>query len=847
MAESDEINKVKKQLEDLKRSLDDISKKNIDRIIKAFTDGKASLAEWNQQLDLFQTQADLVSDSLDYVSKSLSDSVNQLRRGDELLRKQVNSTRKLSSIADQLLAVRKGESTYDKKKIDRLKEETKLRIQILNSINQQNPSQALQEDIKAATELLDAFEGINKTASNINKKLGILPQAAKGIDKAFEKLGLGTLGIADAVEETHRLGQEAARVGDKGFKPMSTFLGTVKSNFRESLTTVNLIQGTLVGLVDAFVSIDKGAADMAKQMNITYSEALDVRKELTGIANASYDSAVNTRGLQESLLAVNNSIGARVSLNDEDLVTMTKMREQAGLSNEENIDLLKLSQLNGKSLKENNIAILGAAKAYAGRNKLAINEKQILKDVSKISSSLKLSLGVSAEKMAEATVKARQFGLNLEQADKIAQSLLQFESSIENELSAELLLGKDLNFEKARQLSLNNDIAGAAEEIAKQVGTSADFAKMNAIQQEAIAKAAGLTKDELAQSLMDREALAKLGAKEGQNAQDRYNELKAQGMSEAEIAKKLGSDEQARMYEQQGIQEKFNQTVEKLKEIFVNVANALMPVFDVLGKIFDIVGPIVGLIGQMVGFVIDWGKYLLPVIGSLATIQFLFGGINKAGMLANVASKIGLITEGQKLALSKAATNEENVKNGLAAKNLILSKLSLAQMVGKSIAAKATAFYENSMIGSLAKQIVLGTKNLGIAIATAAAWAVANPVMALVGISIAALTGAAIWAMTKGNDIMSPGGNGSGYGKRTLFGPEGAIQLNDKDTVIAGTNLFDKGNDVMSSPQGAISVSNSTSPRRESTVDPNAGMNARLDKLISVTERVNTISTLRVQ
>jgi hypothetical protein len=45
---------------------------------------------------------------------------------------------------------------------------------------------------------------------------------------------------------------------------------------------------------------------------------------------------------------------------------------------------------------------------------------------------------------------------------------------------------------------------------------------------------------------------------------------------------------------------------------------------------------------------------------------------------------------------------------------------------------------------------------------------------------------------------MSPGGSSSGYGKRTLFGPEGAIQLNDKDTVIAGTNLF--GNDVRSEP-----------------------------------------------
>jgi hypothetical protein len=48
--------------------------------------------------------------------------------------------------------------------------------------------------------------------------------------------------------------------------------------------------------------------------------------------------------------------------------------------------------------------------------------------------------------------------------------------------------------------------------------------------------------------------------------------------------------------------------------------------------------------------------------------------------------------------------------------------------------------------------------------------------------------------MTKGDDVMSEGG----YGKRTLLAPEGAIKLNDKDTVIAGTDLGGgKGNTAM--------------------------------------------------
>lgn len=54
---------------------------------------------------------------------------------------------------------------------------------------------------------------------------------------------------------------------------------------------------------------------------------------------------------------------------------------------------------------------------------------------------------------------------------------------------------------------------------------------------------------------------------------------------------------------------------------------------------------------------------------------------------------------------------------------------------------------------------------------------------------LAAAAAAGVYALgksylSKGDDVVSPG-----YGKRTLMAPEGAIALNDKDTVIAGTDL----------------------------------------------------------
>ena len=118
-------------------------------------------------------------------------------------------------------------------------------------------------------------------------------------------------------------------------------------------------------------------------------------------------------------------------------------------------------------------------------------------------------------------------------------------------------------------------------------------------------------------------------------------------------------------------------------------------------------------------------------------------------------------------------------------------------------------------------------KNLAIAIAEAVAkitGASAATLGIAAGIALAAGATAYAFLSTKADDMMSPGSNSSGYGSRTLFGPEGAIALNNKDTVIAGTNLFPKGNDVISGPAGSVQMPDNSEAKKT---------NALLSKLIN--------------
>jgi hypothetical protein len=529
---------------------------------------------------------------------------------------------KLANIATETLNIRLGEQAIDEKRFTKLQDNARKQIDNLKLVkdlnaqsSQPNPeiSQNIQAQIDATEELKKGFSKVSEVNEALNKQLGIAPKLVAGIDKAFQKLGLPDLGFSTALDETKQLGQEAAAAGDDAFNkfsPMKTLTGKVGDNFKNMLSSANLMQVGIGLLVDALITADKGVGDLAKGFNMTYDEALKVREELTQIGDLSGDVALNTRALQESMMAVGKALGSNAMLNEKDLVTFTKLREQAGFTNEELLGIEKTTLATGGNLEKNAKNILYSAKLTGLNNKVLLNEKDIMRDVAKASDAIKLSLGGSGKKLGEAAAQAKSLGMSLEQVDKIAGSLLDFESSIVNELSAELITGKQINLEQARLYALNNDMAGLSREIAKNFGSVAEYSKMNRIQQEAAAKAVGMSREELATTLTDQAALKGLSGDKLKDAQAALDYARAQGMTENQIAQQ-GIDN---LMKQQSIQDRLNQSVEKLKEIFVSIAE---PILEILSPLMDL---ITGILPPLIGT-------LRPVLGILKAIAHVISGI----------------------------------------------------------------------------------------------------------------------------------------------------------------------------------------------------------------------------
>ena len=128
----------------------------------------------------------------------------------------------------------------------------------------------------------------------------------------------------------------------------------------------------------------------------------------------------------------------------------------------------------------------------------------------------------------------------------------------------------------------------------------------------------------------------------------------------------------------------------------------------------------------------------------------------------------------------------------------------LAVIIGGQLAVSLLNIIKFLRIVKLEKIKSVGLSIADYAIQAAKAVAgipVVGPFLAFAAGAAAGAAGNALYnKFAKKDDFLLPAVGGSGYGKRMISAPEGTFALNNKDTIIAGTNLFPKANDVLSPP-----------------------------------------------
>jgi hypothetical protein len=749
--------------------------------VSSFNDANDAVKILNQGLKGVQQELSMLDDDLTSISAGFKNIVSSIRNTNTGLNLASKSFNTLSSLAQKLKNDQSGISQLSKKELvnlkDKIIQERQNLVTAREILNTKIASgEATQKDIDALGEinaLLQGQDGLYrsllanakarlKEETNIENALGLGGAAVTGIEKTLQKMGMGGLANALGLDEVRKKmrevseevtdgGKKAATFSDK-FKVLKSGIGEAGkqliSNLKDPLVIIGFLADRITKL---FLDFDKSTGETAKNMGISYTQSVGLAKEFNSIAMTTNSTFVTTKSLSESYNQINQALGTNGKLSEDILVSQTKLVKQAGYSVEAATMLSKLSLATKKPTEDIAASFLGSAKALNIVNGTAINEKQLLEDISGLSKDTLATFANQPGKLAEAAYEARKLGLSLEKLKGTQSALLDIESSIAAEFEAEVLTGKQLNLEKARYFALTNDYAGLARELKAQDITRDSFSKMNVLQQEATAKAMGMTAETMGGMLMDQEAMSKLSGIDGDNAKEKFDNLVKQvGMEEAK--KRLGDDTLASQMASTSIQERFTALTEKLQEAFVGI----------IGPVMEIVSPLMDLVSTV-----------LPAINFL--LAPLIEGFSIIG--GAVTSFVNGLKEGNPLALTLAGI--------------------LATISAKSIIAAIS-----SIFSSLA-QIPFG---IGLPLA---------------GIAVAGMVSLIGKSKSMKDGVIDP--------KKgpVVSGDFGTVQLNPKDSIVAGTNLM---------PDNKVRTSPSSPPQQSQSID--------YDKMAQAMSRVKVQTNL---
>jgi hypothetical protein len=417
-------------------------------------------------------------------------------------------------------------------------------------------------EFKLEDEIVTKVQEEVQTRKKVNDAMGI----TGGLLKAFNSVAgeFGKVFNLDQVqkdmekfaEKTIRSGKEVSRLQTLGVGLKSAF-----SNLDKTLTDPAVIFTTLA---KSALSVSQDVNNIQKATGMSYGNATALNAELRMTSQLQGQIQISTEKLHKAYAAVTTELGvAGDILGGEALISVSNLTDQLGMSTKEATRLALMSRLQGENTEEILSDTIATVGEFNKQNKTAINYKAVLSDVANSSKRLQVSLGANPKALTEAATAAASLGLSLKDVEQIADSLLNFETSIEKEMEAELLTGQQLNLEKAREFALNNDIKGLSEEISKNQGIINAFASGNRIQQTAIAEAMGLSVEQLGNMYYQQE-LNNLSAKE---FKARYGE------TAYEQAKALSASE------------KFEASMNRVKEVIGNIGMALAPVLDLIAFI----------------------------------------------------------------------------------------------------------------------------------------------------------------------------------------------------------------------------------------------------------------------
>jgi len=380
---------------------------------------------------------------------------------------------------------------------------------ILVSLNAQH-----QEEIDAAKE-----HGIGQTALNellvFQKKehdaiQGIMTEQ---VDKAIE--------LNQEMDKQLITGEtmrDRLMTQNDTLKAQEGVLGDIQKGAQKYIGIFTNGQAAFAFIDNKLFEMAKAARDFAQQVGIGYASAAKLQASATITATKYKLMGMEVQDVadaQNELLQLGYSVEKVTGKTTESVAFMSK---RFGVATASAAKLNKImAGMSGHSQVAAD-AMLDQAVALAKANKVAPGV--VIQEMAENYGEFAAAGKKGFKTMTMTAIAAKKLGMSMSEIASIADGLLNIESSIEAEMNAQVMTGRSMNLNKARELALNNDLIGMTKELVKQMGSYENFSRMNRLEQEAYAQSVGMTRTDLAKMLQNADKLESLTAAQ----KEHYNE-----------------------------------------------------------------------------------------------------------------------------------------------------------------------------------------------------------------------------------------------------------------------------------------------------------------------------------
>ena len=478
---AEDLNQRKKDLDEIKKKIDAIEKDkaNYD---KRTNDNLRLKAKYQREVNKLREEEATLAEEIANAETTSASSVRELNK---LAAKNVRLAKTKAAIILRSVGLESKSPDFIKKATLATEQNIKSGYTALEKLRQEAIS-TFQTDPEAFD--LEDFQ------SKLEEIKGDIDMSADGADELLKSIDLIDNQFEGAADESEKI--------KNLLESELPFLDTL-NGLQEGLENiVTIIQTPLALFAVAFAGFLKVAKDAVGAVK-------EVRDELGTSVMDSAKLAMNMKlaSIQATILggkgedaasavkALAEFTGRTDNLSFSASQNFGKLAAFTGASAESLAKAVEFTRLAGGFTRDRAIDELLALEALTDAE--GVLSSQVFEDVADSAQNSALFFGKTADEIGRAAIEMRKLGIGASALQSVAESILDLETSIGKEFELQVLFGKRINLDRARQLAFQRKGVELAQELKRQLGGQFELNKANFAQVQALTSGLGLTQEQI--------------------------------------------------------------------------------------------------------------------------------------------------------------------------------------------------------------------------------------------------------------------------------------------------------------------------------------------------------------